>query len=259
MAGRAIGRPNLCVQRTTQSSSTKRFTPSMTQPLIAISINASWNIVNFRAGLIRALRSEGYRVVALTPSDTWSERLAGMGVEFMPLEMDPKGLSLRRDFDLLLRYRKALKAIRPAILLGYTAKPNVYGSLAAHSLGIPVVNNVSGLGTAFIRNNWLTRVVSTLYRRAFRRSRIVFFQNADDLDLFVDKKLVREEQARLLPGSGIDLERFRPPTERSGGLGMTFLLVARLLRDKGVYEFVGRREVAEARSTEPPLCTSGTG
>jgi glycosyltransferase involved in cell wall biosynthesis len=210
----------------------------MKPPILVISINASWNIVNFRAGLIRGLQEAGYRVVALAPRDPWSDRLAGLGVEFHPIEMDRKGLSPVGDLRLLGRYRRALRRLRPDAFLAYTAKPNVWGSLAAQSLGIPVLNNVSGLGTAFIRGGWLGRLVASLYRLAFRRSATIFFQNEEDRDLFVSRRIVAAEKARLLPGSGIDTARFSPAAAAPEGRPFAFLMIARLLRDKGVGEYV---------------------
>ncbi|HEX8400915.1 MAG TPA: glycosyltransferase family 4 protein [Allosphingosinicella sp.] len=217
-------------------------------PTILISINASWNIVNFRRGLIAGLQQQGFRVVALAPPDDHSARLRELGVDYHPIEIDKQGVSPRRDMGLLLRYRHALREIRPDVFLGYTAKPNIYGSIAAHMLGIPVINNVSGLGTAFIKQGLLTRIVSGLYRLAFARSRTVFFQNPEDRDMFVERRLVRAEQARLLPGSGVNLDEFRPADTRgSAGEPITFLLIARLLWDKGVGEFVeAARLVREA-------------
>jgi glycosyltransferase involved in cell wall biosynthesis len=225
----------------------------MTGKTIAISINASWNIFNFRAGLIRAFQAEGYRVVALSPPDAWAPRLAELGIEHLPLAMDGAGVSPFHDLALLARYRRALKRLDPDVFLAYTAKPNVWGSLAAQSLGIAVLNNVSGLGTAFIRENLLTRILTILYRTAFRRSSTIFFQNAEDRDLFVARRIVRPDKAALLPGSGVDLERFAPrPRNEGAGDSMAFLMVARLLWDKGVREYVEaarlvRREVPDAR------------
>jgi glycosyltransferase involved in cell wall biosynthesis len=223
----------------------------MNEKIVVISINASWNIVNFRAGLIGALQRHGFRIVALAPPDSYSHRFAELGVDYVPIAMDKKGVSPARDLLLLWRYYRALRRIRPAMFLGYTAKPNVYGSIAAQALGIPVINNVSGLGTAFIRPGLLTRIVSALYRFAFRRSATVFFQNEEDLDLFLGTALVAPGKAKLLPGSGIDITRFTPSAARGAG-PFTFLLIARLLWDKGVGEYVEaarivRREVPDAR------------
>lgn len=207
---------------------------------IAVSINASWNILNFRAGLMKALRAQGFDVAAAAPDDGYAGRLAELGCRHVPLIMDNKGTNPLRDAALFLRYLGFMRRERPDVYLGWTIKPNVYGSLAAHMLGIPVVNNVSGLGTAFIRDTWITRIVKQLYRTALRRSACVFFQNGEDRDLFVTLGLVRAEQTRLLPGSGIDLDRFVPAacTTRATGDGPVFLLIARLLWDKGVGEYV---------------------
>ena len=204
---------------------------------IVISINASWNIVNFRKGLIAELQKAGYHVVAVAPDDHFSRQLAELRVDFVPIKMDKKGISPLRDVLLLWRYFRVLARIRPVAFLGYTAKPNVYGSLAAQWLHIPVINNVAGLGTAYIRGGWLARIVSTLYKIAFRRSAIVFFQNRDDRELFVSGGILRNEKARLLPGSGIDLAAFNGSPKTASG-EFRFLLIGRLLRDKGVYEYV---------------------
>lgn len=219
----------------------------MAQPTVVISINSCWNIVNFRRGILGALRGQGCRVVALAPHDESAAGLIEMGIEVVPLPMEREGVSPIQDLRLAGRYYRALARIRPDLFLGYTVKPNVYGSLAAHALGIPVINNVSGLGTAFIRQGWLTRIVSALYRYAFRKSQVVFFQNRDDQELFLAKRLVRSDQARLLPGSGIDLERFRPAPESDGGDGITFLLIARMLWDKGIGEYIGAARLLRQR------------
>jgi glycosyltransferase involved in cell wall biosynthesis len=209
----------------------------LTQRTVVISINAAWNIFNFRRGLIRALLGAGYRVVALAPPDGYEQRLIEIGAEFLPLPMDAGGTSPVRDALLLIRYLRRLRQLRPAVFLGYTAKPNVFGSLAAHALGIPVINNIAGLGTAVLARGRLAAILLRLYRFALRRSRTVFFQNADDLGEFVGAGIVRPEQARRLPGSGVDLSHFcaamPSATDRP-----TFLLIARLLRDKGVIEYV---------------------
>lgn len=209
------------------------------KPRVAISINMAWNIANFRAGLIRALIAEGYEVVAIAPPDAHVGRLEAMGCRFVPLPMDNKGANPARDAALFARYLAILRRERPDAYLGYTIKPNIYGSLAAQALGVPVINNVSGLGTAFIRDGWMTRVVKLLYRAAFARSRCVFFQNEDDRALFLAARLVRKERTRLVPGSGIDLDRFAPkPEAQRASRNVTFLLIARLIYDKGVREYV---------------------
>lgn len=208
------------------------------KPRVMMSINTAWNLVNFRGGLIRALVAAGYEVVCVAPHDRHAGRLVSLGARFVPLAMDNRGTHPGRDAGLFWRFRQLLKRERPVVYLGYTVKPNVYGSLAAHSLGIPVINNVSGLGAVFIQDSWVTRVVKGLYRMAFARSHRVFFQNQDDQALFVGSGLVRPEVTDCLPGSGVDLDRFAYQVQAGGIRPFRFLLIARMLWDKGVGEYV---------------------
>jgi len=220
--------------------------------IAVISANSSWNLVNFRIGLMRALQADGYRVIALAPRDPYTSKLADLGVEHQPIEMSNSGISPPEDLRLLARYFGILRKIRPDVFLGFTVKPNIYGSLAAHWLGIRVINNVSGLGTAFIKQGLLTRIVTGLYKLAFRHSAAIFFQNRDDLTLFVDAGIVRPDQSRLLPGSGIDLDHFQASQAKpSPGRPFRFLLPARLLWDKGVQEYVDAARIL--RDTEPSV------
>jgi glycosyltransferase involved in cell wall biosynthesis len=217
---------------------------------IVLSINTSWNLVNFRSNLIARLQREGFAVVALSPLDEHSAALIAMGVRHIAIAIDSKGLSPLRDLMLAYRYWRIMKTVRPVAFLGWTIKPNVYGSLAAHALGIPVINNISGLGTAFIKLGPITRVVQRLYRTALTRSATVFFQNRHDRDLFVTQRLVTLARTVLLPGSGIDLAQFVPqPLEEAPA--PVFLMVARLLRDKGVVEFADAARIV--RQTRPDV------
>ena len=224
---------------------------------VVIALNTSWNLVNFRAGLIRALVAAGYEVVAVAPPDEYAGQLGALGCRYVPLPMDNKGTHPGKDLLLLWRFFWLLRRERPAVFLGYTVKPNVYGSLAAHILGIPVVNNIAGLGVVFIRGSWLTRVVRGLYRLALSRSARVFFQNADDMGLFIEGGLVRREVASRVPGSGVDLGRFSvTPLPASGGR-VRFLLIARMLWDKGVGEYVEAARMVKRRYANADFCLLG--
>lgn len=218
---------------------------------IVIALNTTWNLVNFRSGLIRALMDEGFEVVAVAPPDDFVSRLQALGCRYEPMPMDNKGTHPARDALLAWRFLRFLMRERPDVFLGYTVKPNVYGSLAAHALGIPVVNNIAGLGAVFIRNNWLTRFVRLLYKIALSRSRHVFFQNDEDLHLFVEQGLVDAGKVGRLPGSGIDLSTFRyEPMLPLGNRPFRFLLVARLLWDKGVGEYIEAARIVRRRYPE---------
>lgn len=224
---------------------------------VLIALNSGWNLLNFRAGLIMALVADGHTVVLAAPSDEHVPALQALGARFVDLPMRTHGTNPVADLALLWCFLRVLRRERPDVLLGYTAKPNVYGSLAAHALGIPVVNNIAGLGSVFIRGGWLARVLQHLYRLALARSRRVFFQNPDDLKLFLNMRLVAKPQATLLPGSGVDLRRFLPAplpclrgtasTQSTDGRRFVFLLVARMLKDKGVEEYVQAARLLKSR------------
>lgn len=227
---------------------------------IMIALNAAWNLVNFRTGLIRALVAEGYEVVAVAPPDEYVSRLNEPGCRYVPLPMDNKGTHPGRDLLLLWRFYHLLRRERPDVLLSYTIKPNIYGSLAAHALGIRVINNIPGLGTTFIRDTWLTKLVRTLYRVALHRSVRVFFQNEDDRNLFVQDGLVPANVTDRIPGSGINLQRFsttavdyaaeRAPSPMGDKERIRFLLIARMLWDKGVGEYVEAAREIRRRHAE---------
>ena len=204
---------------------------------IVLSANSDWNIANFRVGLIRALQRAGYTPVVIAPRDELVDaRMNELGVERIAIRIERSGLNPFADLMLFRSYRRLLKSLRPAAYLGYTIKPNIYGSLAAALLAIPAIPNVSGLGTSFIRNGPIQKIVTYLYRLGFRRAPVVFFQNEEDCRLFIERRMVKPGQARIVPGSGIDLSRFTPTALRDEP--PVFLFVGRLLADKGVAEFV---------------------
>ena len=227
---------------------------------ILISLNTAWNLLNFRAGLIDGLIRSGYEVVAVAPKDEYVVKLELLGCRFVHLEMDNQGTHPIRDLLLLWRFFRLLKTEKPDLCLFYTVKPNVYGSLASRLCGIPFINNVSGLGAVFIQGGWLCRFVSALYRLAFKNSNRVFFQNRDDLGLFLENKLVNVELTDVLPGSGINLHRFTPTDDagrKSFNSSFRFLLIARMLKDKGVVEFVNAAQLLKESVVKVEFCLLG--
>ena len=205
---------------------------------IVMTVNAAWNIWNFRRPLVEALIAQGHHVTVLAPHDETVSGLQALGCDFYPLKINAKGMNPLEGGQLVMRFLHAFRTLRPDVVLSYTIKNNIFGSFAARGLGVPFVPNVTGLGTAFLSGSLLQSVAEGFYRRAFRPLKVVFFQNSDDRDLFVSRGLVTPAQAQLLPGSGIDLVHFKPEPWCGSGEDVTFLMVARLLRDKGVMEYV---------------------
>ena len=224
---------------------------------IVVSANSSWNIVNFRAGLIRGLIARGHRVTVIAPPDEHSGRIESLGAAYRPIELSSSGLSPLQDMRSLVAYYRLLNEIRPQAYLAFTSKPNIYGALAAQRLGIRVLNNISGLGVAFSEPGVLQTLVSALYRAALRRSDVVFFQNPDDRQLFLDRALVGIGQARLVSGSGVDLERFQPTDAPRPEGPFRFLLVARMLWDKGVGQYIEAARMLRSEGREASFSLLG--
>jgi len=204
--------------------------------------------VNFRSALIRRLQAEGWRVVCIAPQDGYAGQLEAMGCRFISLPLVNAGTNPLQELHSIWAYYRAYRRGRPAVALHFTPKANIYGSLAARLTRVPCINNIAGLGTAFIHDGPLTRIVRALYTLSQKSCRRIFFQNPDDRALFLDRGLARPEQTDLLPGSGVDTERFASvPAQRGDTECVVFLLIARLIWDKGVGEFAdaARQVLAE--------------
>jgi len=239
---------------------------------IIIAVNSTFSLINHRVGLIKGLLNEGYEVVAVSPTDEFASRLKELDCYHVPLQMERKGTNIGRDLLLFWRYRILMKQHRPDIYLGFTVKPNIYGSLAAQSLGIPVINNISGLGTVFgamsttLYGRFLSRLVRILYRFALLRSKKIFFQNKDDYHEFFEKGVVKDHLTDLLPGSGVDLNRFtyKPitvnqlsPKVNNEKKKTRFLLISRMLWDKGIGEYVKAARFLTRRYPRSEFCMIG--
>ena len=200
---------------------------------ILLASNTAWYLWKFRLSLARALQAAGHEVVAAAPRDGHAAKLEAAGIRFVELPMDNAGMNPLRDLWLLVRMRALLRRERPGAFLGYTIKPNVYGGLTCRGLGISSIHNVSGLGTAFAREGALAWIAGGLYRIGLGRARRVFFQNAEDRAEALRRGLVAEAITEVLPGSGVDLERFAPVERAAPGAGepVRFLLLARLIRE----------------------------
>ena len=181
--------------------------------------------------------AEGHDVHTVAPHDSYTHCLEEAGCTHHHVHMDSRGANPIRDFGLVLEFWNIYRKMKPDVVLHYTIKPNIYGTLAASMLNIPVINNVCGLGTVFLKKGVVSLIAMKLYRWAFRYPKKVFFQNVEDKQLFVERNLVPPAIADLVPGSGVDLRRFVPVVSRENEK-FTFLLISRLITDKGVLEFI---------------------
>lgn len=213
---------------------------------ILLTANSSWNIFNFRQGIIQNLLRNGHEVIVLAPAGHQIYEIEG--VEYVNLNMDAKSLNPFASILIVLKIVKTLRDLRPDYVFSWTVKNNIFGALAARWVGVPFIPNVSGLGTAFLSGNGLQFLAEKLYSYSFKKLEIIFFQNEEDRNLFVSKNIVFFDQTVLLPGSGVDLEKFQP--EEFPGGPICFLMISRLIIDKGIYEFIEAARIIKEKYPE---------
>jgi len=206
---------------------------------IAFVANTSWSIYKFRLYLIEQLIAAGYSIYVLAPKDKYTARFSDLpGLTFVELKrFKGKSLSPLQDLALYRELYRNYVGIKPDLIFHYTIKANLFGSLAAARAGIPAISIVTGLGYTFAGNGWLQTVVKILYRRALRQCAEVWFLNTDDLQYFTEKKLVDPARTFVLPGEGVDTREFFPAPFDPGKTMVTFLLIGRIIRHKGIREF----------------------
>jgi len=214
---------------------------------VAITLNTTWNIYNFRLGLIKALQKSGYRVIAIAPKDEYVKKLEQENVEFYDIKLNNKGINPLEEIKLIFNFYRIYKELKPDIILQYTIKPNIYGSFASYLLDIPVINNISGLGTVFLNDRISSKIARYMYKFALKIPKKVFFQNSDDMSLFIEKKIVSSFKVELLPGSGINTKKFSPVDKKGDDNKIRFIMIARLVYDKGLKEYLKASELLKNR------------
>ena len=165
------------------------------------------------------------------------------------IDFSSQGQNIFLEMVVLVKYLIFLFRYKPDAYVGFTIKPVIYGGIAARIVRVTTIMTITGLGTIFIRESKLTKLAEVLYRLSIRKANMVFFQNSDDLSIFLDRGLVTEGSTSRVPGSGVDLKRFRVRpmnNDREPG-AVNFLMVSRLIRDKGVLEYVEAAEKIRER------------
>lgn len=214
------------------------------------------SLLNFRGALLQTMVRAGHTVTACAPELTPEviSALHKLGVQPEQIALDRTGTNPKTDLLTLTQFRRLFLDTRPDIVLAYTIKPVLYASLAAKNANVPrIASMITGLGYSFgtysAKQRILGHVVRALYKRALRANSVVFFQNPDDRDLFLREGLLDDpRKAVLINGSGVDLEHFqRAPVVTSP---LTFLLIARLIRDKGIIEYVEAARIIKRKHPE---------
>ncbi|MEP6512661.1 MAG: glycosyltransferase family 4 protein [Parafilimonas sp.] len=211
------------------------------KPNVAIVTNIAWNIYNFRRALALAIKDAGYNPIFMAAPDPYAERLTEEGYTFIPFaNLQRAGINPFKDLQLLRDFIKAFKTLNIKCALLYNAKPLVYGSLAASYLKIPYIPTITGLAGPFSGNRFfISKITTMLYRFSLLKSCKIVFQNKEDRNFFLDKKITQPENTFLIEGSGVDMEKFRaelyglPPEDK-----IVFLMFGRLSRAKGIEYYV---------------------
>jgi glycosyltransferase involved in cell wall biosynthesis len=213
---------------------------------VLVTANTSWCIAHFRATVIESFLAKGCRVTILAPHDLYSADLVERGCEFVDIQMDRTGLSPLRDFALMQRFKHHFKALKPDVIVSYTIKNNIYGAIAARAYSIPFIAVIPGLGNAFSSDNWLQKLVHSLYRFAFRDIHMALFSNLENRDVFVKNGLLNTDRCVVLDGEGVNITKFaHAPMPASPPF--TFLFCARLLYSKGLGEFVAAAKLIRTK------------
>ena len=213
---------------------------------IVIVVNNSWYAWNMRANLGFAFQKQGYEVVFISPYDKYSENIKEH-FRYIDININSKGINPIEDLKTIYMYYKTYKELKPDIVLQYTIKPNIYGTIAASMLNIPTINNIAGLGTLFIKQNFITSIAKWLYKFSQKRATKIFFQNQDDFKMFVEEKLVLQEKCDVLPGSGVDINKFVPIEKKEDDGVFRFLLISRMLWAKGIQEFIDAAKIIKEK------------
>ena len=223
---------------------------------IAIISNVSWNLYNFRLSLMIAMRNAGYKVIAIAPHDEYSQKIIDAGFEFHSIKLNSQGINPLQDMQTTMEFYKLFKELSPDFICNYTIKPNIYASLVARALDIKMINNIAGLGTLFIKQGPITSIAKLLYKASQAKADRVFFQNRDDFKLFTDAGLVNVLNCDVLPGSGVDTNRFRPQ-EKPLSEVVRFLHVSRMIWEKGIGEYVEAARIIKAKYPNVEFCLLG--
>lgn len=200
--------------------------------------NDTTYVYNLRYEIIERLIREGYEVAVVCEKQLYVEEIKESGAAFLPMTINRHSKNPFTDLSMIRMFHRILRKHRPDIVLTYNIKPNVYAGLACEELHIPYITNITGLGTAVEYPGVIQKITVLLYKIALRKAACVFFQNRENMKFFAEKNILcKKNRARLIPGSGVNLEKYRvleyPDMEE-----VHFIFVARILKEKGIDQYL---------------------
>jgi len=213
--------------------------------------NTSWYLYNFRTRLVQTLQAQGHHVVAVAPKDAHTFLLEEVANQYKTWELTGSSKNPWYEFKSIWHLYQRIREHRPDVICSYTPKANIYAALVCKFTKTRMICNVSGLGNVFIEGGITKQLVKYLYKFAFSKVDKVFFQNKDDQQLFLGMGLVSPDVVGLLPGSGVDVDYFSPAFNRlDSGQPFTFIFIARMLKEKGLFEYLSAAQQIKQQSPE---------
>ena len=203
---------------------------------VLIIANSASGLYDFRGELIQKLVSLGHTVYASFPAEEYVDELAALGCEIIDTPVDRRGKNPIKDLGLFNCYKCILKKVKPDIVVTYTIKPNLYGGFLCGQKRIPYAINITGLGTTFQNDGMLRNMVIFMYKLATKKAKVVFFENCENLEIFVNERIAKRNQTQLLNGAGVNLEKFSFMDYPEENEVTKFLFMGRVMAEKGVNE-----------------------
>lgn len=207
---------------------------------IALVANTTWNIYNFRLNIIDKFIKEGYQIIVIAPVDEYIiyiEKYPTV-LHFDLKKLDRDGINPIKEALLCLELIKIYRTIKPDLILHFTNKPNIYGSIAAKINNIKAISVVTGLGYPFINSGFIKLIITILYKITGKFNTKFIFENIEDRELFESLNIVKKKNSISIKGCGVNTEWFKPQINKNQNNKVIFTFIGRLLYDKGIREFV---------------------
>lgn len=203
--------------------------------IILVIANNDIGLYKFRKELLQKLIDDGNEVYISLPNGNLVQPMVDMGCKFIDTAVDRRGINPVTDLKLFLNYRKMIGKVKPDFIITYTIKPNVYAGIVSAIKHKKYAINITGLGTAFQKQGLFLKLIVMLYKFACKKAHTVIFENCENMKLFLDYGIVKEEQCLLNAGAGVNLEEYQfekyPPADRT-----RFLFIGRIMQEKGIDE-----------------------
>jgi len=203
---------------------------------VLILVNNDIGLYNFRKELLEQLIEHGYKVYISLPYGDKVEQLKSLGCIFINTPMQRRGTNPFTDLKLIFNYYRIIRDIKPNIVLTYTIKPNIYGSIVCLLSRTPYINNITGLGSGFSGRKLLTKFLIFMYKVALKKSSMVFFQNKADMHFMLHHKIISGRYS-LIPGSGVNLNQYQYTSYPPEGKWI-FTFIGRIMKEKGIEEYL---------------------